>query len=124
MKWSFKGSPDGGYAAIAERFFILRTILRRKKDGRLARLAILCFAGTFEDPDTGAHEAFLGQVLPVASDFELFGPGETEGAMAFLATWDPLHPPTPPRMVNDPSTATMRKVGADEEAPIGSFLAL
>ena len=31
-------------------------ILRRKSDGRLARLAVLFVEGTVEDPAAGAHE--------------------------------------------------------------------
>jgi superfamily II DNA or RNA helicase len=48
-------------------------ILRRKRDGRLARLVILYVRGTSEDPATGAHEAFLDLALPFADDCRDFG---------------------------------------------------
>ncbi len=41
-------------------------VLRRKPDGRSARFAIVFVEGTVEDPRTGAHEAFLGEVVDVA----------------------------------------------------------
>ena len=41
--------------------------LRRKPDGRAARFIVLHITGTGEDPATGAHEAFLDEVLPHAT---------------------------------------------------------
>jgi superfamily II DNA or RNA helicase len=46
-------------------------VLRRKDDGRPARLVIVHAVGTVEDPATGAHEGFLDEVLPVALSVEL-----------------------------------------------------
>jgi hypothetical protein len=39
-------------------------ILRPKQDGRAARFVVLYISGTAEDPATGAHQAFLGELLP------------------------------------------------------------
>lgn len=45
-------------------------VLRRKDDGRTARLVIVHAVGTVEDPAAGAHEGFLDEVLPVATAVE------------------------------------------------------
>ncbi len=37
-------------------------ILRRKPDGRRARLVVVFVEGTVEDPATGAHTGFLREV--------------------------------------------------------------
>ena len=47
-------------------------VLRRKPDGRLARLAVLFVEGTVEDPAAGAHEGFLGEVTEVADAVRSF----------------------------------------------------
>lgn len=44
----------------------LGRVLRPKNDGRTAHLVIAYAKGTLEDPDNGAHESFLDEVLPVA----------------------------------------------------------
>lgn len=49
-------------------------VLRRKKDQRLAKFAILYVKDTSEDPEKGAHGAFLDAILPVASKDKDFGP--------------------------------------------------
>jgi len=48
-------------------------VLRRKKDQRLAKFAILYVKDTSEDPKKGAHGAFLETILPVASEHKDFG---------------------------------------------------
>jgi superfamily II DNA or RNA helicase len=50
-------------------------VLRRKTDGRLARLAILHVEGTIEDPAQGAHEGFLDAVTEIADAIRRFSPG-------------------------------------------------
>lgn len=50
-------------------------VLRRKPDGRLARIAIVYVAGSYEDPELGAHEAFLDTVRDVADDYRDYRPG-------------------------------------------------
>ena len=47
-------------------------VLRRKPDGHSARFAVLFVEGTVEDPDCGAHEAFLGEVIDVADHVSRF----------------------------------------------------
>ncbi len=49
-------------------------VLRRKPDGRAARFAVLFVKGTVEDPRSGAHEAFLGEVTEVADSVTYFSP--------------------------------------------------
>ena len=47
-------------------------VLRRKRDGRRARFAVVFVEGTVEDPDFGAHEAFLGEITAVADHVSRF----------------------------------------------------
>ena len=47
-------------------------VLRRKSDGRHARFAVLFVEGTVEDPSSGAHEAFLEEVVNVAEGVSSF----------------------------------------------------
>lgn len=47
-------------------------VLRRKPDGRRARIAVLYVTGTVEDPASGAHEAFLSEVTDVADEVRSF----------------------------------------------------
>jgi hypothetical protein len=46
--------------------------MRKKKDGRFARFAILYVKDTHEDPKKGAHEEFLDDVLEIADDSKHF----------------------------------------------------
>lgn len=48
-------------------------VLRVKKDGRLARFALLYVEGTSEDPDMGAHGDFVEEITDVADRVERFG---------------------------------------------------
>lgn len=43
----------------------LGRVIRKKADRRRARLAVLVVKGTTEDPESGAHEDFIGEVLEV-----------------------------------------------------------
>ena len=47
-------------------------VVRKKPDGRLARLAVLFVEGTSEDPRGGAHEDFISFVLDAADDHRVF----------------------------------------------------
>lgn len=47
-------------------------VLRRKKDGRTARFALLFVEGTSEDPSTGAHEDFIDEITSVAKSCRVF----------------------------------------------------
>ena len=79
-------------------------VLRRKSDGRLARFAVLFIEGTGEDPNRGAHEAFLeGIRAPVADEERIFG-ADCNGAeiCGYLNDWVPTRPPRQPRMPGEP----------------------
>jgi hypothetical protein len=52
-------------------------VLRKKVDGRLARIAIVYVAQTMEDPARGAHEVFLDTVRSVAHTCRNFPPGSS-----------------------------------------------
>lgn len=68
----------------------LGRVLRRKADGRLARIAIFYARGTFEDPASGGHEAFLDVVAGVACDIRHFDASEPDRAIvAYLNDWAP-----------------------------------
>ena len=56
-------------------------VLRPKPDGRGARFAVLYVEGTVEDPRSGAHEGFLGEITDVASAVHRFsfGSGNDSG---------------------------------------------
>lgn len=56
-------------------------VLRRKADGREARIAVVYVRGTAEDPKSGAHEAFLDEITSVAQDHESFGPRATTASL-------------------------------------------
>ena len=58
-------------------------VLRKKADGRRARFVVVFVEDTVEDPSSGAHETFLGEVVKVAdgvssfrTEFATEGPGE------------------------------------------------
>lgn len=59
-------------------------VIRKKADGRCARVVILCAEGTSEDPAQGGHEAFLDVILPHAKDVTHFAPGDVEGLSRYL----------------------------------------
>ncbi len=64
-------------------------VVRKKKDGRLARLAILYVMDSSEDPEV-AHEDFLYLVTNVARDIVYFGPKATpEQICHYLNDWRP-----------------------------------
>jgi superfamily II DNA or RNA helicase len=62
----------------------LGRVVRRKDDGRPARLLIMYVRGTAEDPATGGHEAFLDVVLDVAEQHRSFEAWEIAELYAFL----------------------------------------
>jgi hypothetical protein len=96
-------------------------VLRNKRDRRHARFAIAYVVGTSEDPERGAHEAFLSQVLDVAADVRQFPLGASpEDVRAYLDP-DGSGPGClataimPRRLSSDGSTVTSR--GSDSQAP-------
>ena len=57
-------------------------VLRRKSDARRARFVVVSALDTIEDPRTGAHEAFLDEVVPVARRMETVVLGGSDLAAA------------------------------------------
>lgn len=65
-------------------------VLRKKEDGRLARLAVLYVHGTAEDPAQGGQESFIDMISDVAHDQQIFGPGESGIEICrYLNNWLP-----------------------------------
>jgi superfamily II DNA or RNA helicase len=62
-------------------------ILRRKDDGRQARLVVIFVQGTPEDPARGAHETFLDEVTDAADAVSVFY--DAAQALPFLNAWSP-----------------------------------
>ena len=67
--------PDADIAIVLAAFRTRRQmiqrlgrVLRRKADGRAARLLVAYAVDTREDPDAGAHEDFLDEIVPVAEE--------------------------------------------------------
>lgn len=64
-------------------------VVRKKQDGRLARLAVLYVEGTSEAPDL-AHENFLDIVTEVAQDIRRFPSGASSAEVCnYLNEWTP-----------------------------------
>ena len=64
-------------------------VVRKKKDGRLARLVVMYVMGTSEDPEV-AHEDFLYLVTKVSRDIVYFGPKATPRQISdYLNDWRP-----------------------------------
>ena len=64
-------------------------VVRKKKDGRLARLAVLYVMDSSEDPEV-AHEDFLYLVTEVAHDIVYFGPKASPRQICeYLNDWRP-----------------------------------
>ena len=62
----------------------LGRVLRLKDDGRPARLVVAYAKETREDPDDGAHEDFLREVVPVADEVATF---DADAQREALADW-------------------------------------
>ena len=61
-------------------------VLRKKPDERLARVAIIYVKGTVEDPEMGAHEAFVDVISQSATRQQLFDAKEIPSIRNFLNT--------------------------------------
>jgi RNA polymerase primary sigma factor len=59
-------------------------VIRKKPDGREARVVILYVASTAEDPDAGAHEDFLDEIEDAATEVRTFRPGSPS---ATIVAW-------------------------------------
>lgn len=95
----------------------LGRVLRRKPDGRLARLAVLYLRSTVEDPRRGAHEVFLGEALAVADEYKLFAAEDVSDAVSFLSELEiprsvpqPRRPGEPRRTIVEPERDDDRSV--------------
>ena len=65
-------------------------VVRKKADGRLARVVILFVEGTAEDPREGAHEDFLEVITNGATDVRTFGSSTKPAVVvAYLNDWMP-----------------------------------
>lgn len=60
-------------------------VLRLKDDGRAARFVICFVRDTSEDPDRGAHEDFLDEILDVADDIRRFEPTDRRLLRSYLS---------------------------------------
>lgn len=83
----------------------LGRVIRKKPDGRYARLAILFAEDTHEDPRNGGHEAFLDQVTQAADEIERFEASRAAAASEFLMSFaGPRHAEasTQPILLRDP----------------------
>jgi superfamily II DNA or RNA helicase len=83
--------PDADVAVVLAAFRSRRQmvqrlgrVLRVKDDGRGARLVVVFATGTLEDPDRGAHEVFLDEVLPVALGVDRL---DADGDPDAVAAW-------------------------------------
>jgi superfamily II DNA or RNA helicase len=65
-------------------------VVRKKADGRLARVVILFVEGTAEDPREGAHEDFLEVITEAATDVQIFGSSTKPSVVVdYLNDWMP-----------------------------------
>lgn len=63
-------------------------VIRKKRDGRLGRIAILYVDGTSEDPSAGAHEDFVQFVIDAAEEVRVFASQDDPGKVVeFLNRW-------------------------------------
>ena len=84
--------PDADVAIVLAAFRSRRQmvqrlgrVLRVKDDGREARLVVVFATDTLEDPDRGAHEVFLDEVLPVARGVDrLDADADPDGVRSWL----------------------------------------
>jgi superfamily II DNA or RNA helicase len=81
-------------------------VLRRKPDGRLARFIVLYVERTTEDPATGAHESFIGEITDpgVAEDVRTFdSSAPLDAILAFLNDFSVPNGQPAPRMAQQES---------------------
>ena len=60
-------------------------VVRKKADGRAARIAILYAENTAEDPASGAHEDFLDVVVDAASEVRFFRGASSSALIQYLS---------------------------------------
>jgi superfamily II DNA or RNA helicase len=97
-------------------------VLRRKHDARPARLAVLFVEGTVEDPASGAHQGFLGEVTGVADAVRRFAADSHPAELVRFLSPTNDQPSVTLRDANDdpfPQPGRARVVGAhDASAPV------
>lgn len=61
-------------------------VLRRKDDGRIARFIVMYVEGTTEDPASGAHESFIGEITDptVAEEVRVFDSQSSWGEIIYF----------------------------------------
>jgi len=62
-------------------------VLRKKKDGRLARIAIFYIKGTSEDPECGAHETYIDLIRDAAEDVQYFSINDSKAICSYVNDW-------------------------------------
>lgn len=64
-------------------------VLRRKEDGRIARIVVFFVEDTIEDPSRGSHEDFFDLILPAAEEVRRFSssPEEIAKLIEFLSEY-------------------------------------
>jgi RNA polymerase primary sigma factor len=60
-------------------------VIRKKKDGRAARIVIFFFHDSPEDPSLGGHESFLDEIRPHAQTVTTYGPDIVDQIEGWLA---------------------------------------
>jgi RNA polymerase primary sigma factor len=60
-------------------------VIRKKEDGRGARMVMMYVEGTSEDPNLGAHEAFLDEIVPHAKSITYFGSDKVDQLGEWIA---------------------------------------
>lgn len=100
-------------------------VIRKKVDGRAARIVVLYAEGTAEDPEKGAHEDFLEEVLEVADEVALFPAiADPRAIVAYLSPTRPLTQRTAPSSEVGGSVL-QRLSGPDREPqPLSALLAV
>lgn len=66
-------------------------VIRKKEDGRLARIVMLYVKETMEDPDNGAIGTFIEVVEDAATDLETFDSSEKEEIVTYLNDFKPAY---------------------------------
>lgn len=63
-------------------------VLRKKKDNRLARIAIFYIKGTSEDPERGAHGTYIDLIRDPADEVKLFDIADHRHICEYLNDWN------------------------------------
>jgi superfamily II DNA or RNA helicase len=83
-------------------------VLRKKPDGRRARIIVLYVEGTTEDPTKGAHEDFISLLTSAADEVRTFGSGSTIDEVCRFLHARPSAAGAGPPVVIDPEQVARR----------------